>query len=750
MLEMKHVSLKKFISVHFFKAALLPLLVIEVALVALYFSINIYNDLQTRKTMETISRSHLQEIAADQAEKIGEQLAVISTLSKVLQKQANLFFNTPDSFAKPAQAPTFGVAPNGVYYKLNDNGGASLFYSAITPIGPAEKAKAEKTEALDVIFRHVFESNKNIVAVYFNAFDSMCRYYPFMKDVYGQFPRDMDIPKYNFYYLADEAHNKLRQPVWTEAYLDPAGKGWMMSCIVPVYRKDTLEGVIGIDITIDQFINNILSLKLPWDSKAFLVDVRGTIMALPPEVEKVLDLAELHKNVYAGQVHQDTFKPEEFNLLASSIPGLSAIVDDLLKQQKGVGGFSVKGVPYLLTQATVGETNWKLFVISDKQKILQPVQALQYNTQLIGFSAIGVMILFYLLFFIYLFRNTSKMASELARPVADIAEASSRLTQGDYETRLAKSNVEELDILVSSFEGMASQLERFHANLEDQVRSRTKQLEDTQQQLVQSEKMASIGQLAAGVAHEINNPMGVVIGNLSSLDEYHKALSELVRKYDRLGGLMLQAGIEGEVGDLLRDIEKFKNSVDMGYLVDDLPKLMAQMEQSAARVKKIVRDLMVFSRPEDQSWEDVSINDMIDRIIDMICVEMKDRVQVVREYQHDLPRYRCSRQQISQMFINLLINATQSIVEKGTVTVRTSLSKDDIVIEITDTGAGIPDEVKSKIFDPFFTTKPVGKGTGLGLSVVYNIIQRHNGAISFSSTVGVGTTFTVLLPRQTT
>ena len=276
-------------------------------------------------------------------------MAGIQSLALVLQHETNRFFSTPDLNLSPlSPQPLFGVADNGVYYQTNDTGSGSLYYSNLTSMGKVEQDKAARSAVLGPIYRNIYAANKNIVAVYLNTFDSMNRYYPFIENVYSQYLPDMNIPEFNFYYLADDKHNPSRGPVWTETYLDPAGQGWMMSCIVPLYRGDVLEGVAGIDITIKKFLDNILNLHLPWGAQAFLVDGKGTIMAMPTGVERLLGLSELREFVYKAQVAQDTYKPEKFNLLKAGMPGVSATVAEVLPRDRAVTELQVGQAQMLL------------------------------------------------------------------------------------------------------------------------------------------------------------------------------------------------------------------------------------------------------------------------------------------------------------------------------------------------------------------------------------------------------------------
>jgi hypothetical protein len=235
-------SLRSFISREFFKAALLPLLIIEITLLALYFFMNTYLLDRSIQTLIEDRLSNLLEITDSQTRIISEQFQAVADLSQVLQAETERFFEHPEQFPVPEPAPEFGFAPNGVYYKLEDTGGCSLLYSGAVPVGAAEKEKALQSEALDPVYKGIFSANRNIVAVYLNTFDSMNRYYPFFEDVYAQTIPGMNIPEFNFYYLADGAHNPDRGAVWTDTYLDPMGMGWMMSCIVPVITATFWKG----------------------------------------------------------------------------------------------------------------------------------------------------------------------------------------------------------------------------------------------------------------------------------------------------------------------------------------------------------------------------------------------------------------------------------------------------------------------------------------------------------------------------
>ncbi|MBU4262531.1 MAG: response regulator [Proteobacteria bacterium] len=265
------------------------------------------------------------------------------------------------------------------------------------------------------------------------------------------------------------------------------------------------------------------------------------------------------------------------------------------------------------------------------------------------------------------------------------------------------------------------------------------ELKQTQSQIVQQEKMASIGQLAAGVAHEINNPMGFISSNLASLDNYLGKLTHFITFQDSL-----ITGLQDE--QALRELQDNRKKLKIDYLLQDIPALIAESLDGAERVKIIVQNLKNFSRVEGNEICLTNINDCLETTMNIIHNELKYKAEISREYGENLPQVKASPQQLNQVFMNILVNAAQAIEKKGKITIRTWREKSSVRVAISDTGCGITQQNLSRIFDPFFTTKEVGKGTGLGMSITYDIIKKHNGTISVASEVGRGTTFTVSLP----
>ncbi|MDY6822277.1 MAG: response regulator [Thermodesulfobacteriota bacterium] len=268
-------------------------------------------------------------------------------------------------------------------------------------------------------------------------------------------------------------------------------------------------------------------------------------------------------------------------------------------------------------------------------------------------------------------------------------------------------------------------------------------------QMMHSEKMVAVGQLAAGVAHEVNNPVGFVSSNLNTLTDYVKDIATVVQKGRRLVGLLENGDtISGKetIVDLISQLRALDEDIDLDFVLKDIVDLLAESREGLERIKKIVIDLKDFAHPgDDQKMVEADINDGLESTLNVVWNELKYKVTLKKDF-GDLPYVKCYPQQLNQVFMNIFVNAAHAIEKKGEVSIETRVEADMAVVEISDTGCGIPPENISKIFDPFFTTKEIGKGTGLGMNVAYNIIKNHGGKIYVSSEVGKGTTFKVSVP----
>lgn len=286
-------------------------------------------------------------------------------------------------------------------------------------------------------------------------------------------------------------------------------------------------------------------------------------------------------------------------------------------------------------------------------------------------------------------------------------------------------------------------LEQSRATLEGKNReleAALQEIERTQAQIIQQEKMASIGQIAAGAAHEINNPIGYISSNMNSLWKYAEKLAQFIEAQE-------QAIEKCSDVETKKSIVELKRQIKLDFVMKDFRDLISESLEGSTRVSKIVHDLKSFSRAEGSEAISADLNACIQSTINVVRNEIK-YVAELNIHFGDIPLVVCRPQQISQVVMNLLVNAAHSICDKGVITLVTSLVNDSVEISVTDTGCGISPQNIEKIFEPFFTTKEVGKGTGLGLAISREIVRKHGGELLVESEVGKGTMFTFRLPIQ--
>jgi len=297
------------------------------------------------------------------------------------------------------------------------------------------------------------------------------------------------------------------------------------------------------------------------------------------------------------------------------------------------------------------------------------------------------------------------------------------------DVQLDQMSMEQVRVMVSELLKANEELKELNSKLSD---ARTK--------LIQSEKLASIGQLAAGVAHEINNPIGFIFSNFGTLEKYLQDLFKMLSAYEQAESELGSSPVATRLRALYEELE-------IEYLKDDIPSLMSESRDGIQRVRKIVQDLKDFSRVDArQEWEWANLHNGINSTLNIVNNEIKYKADVVKKY-GDLPEVQCLPSELNQVFMNLLVNAAHAIAtERGTITIATGVSGSEVWVEVSDTGCGIAAENLGRIFDPFFTTKAVGQGTGLGLSLSYGIVQKHHGRMTVASQVGAGTTFRIGLP----
>ncbi len=689
-------SLLQWVWGSYFRTALIPLLVVEVAFIAIYLAANHLATQENIAAVRAIATDELRRIAQRESVVIQQQLASISQVTDVFRRQTALILSTPFD-PDPAERNRYAYSPDGVYYTSRDNGGGALFYSGVVPVGPKQREKAWRTARLDPLMRNIQQTHPLVAQIYLNTFDSLNRIYPYF-EVLSQYAPRMDIPSYNFYYEADAAHNPGRGVVWTDVYVDPAGQGWMVSCIAPVYRDDFLEGVVGLDITVGTITDTILNLAIPWNGYGVLVSKTGTLLALPRAGEDDWGLKELTTHAYTDAIRQDTFKPEEFNIYRRA--GFAG----LQNQPDGVAELDLKGAQ-LAAWATIPKTGWKLVVLVRESNIYAQASELGRRLFAIGAWMVGGIILFYLIFFAVLYRRARIMARFIAGPLETIDVLVERIGGGDYEQETPEFKVLELRKTATGLAAMGGQL----GAVNQRLRLSQQEAEQARDAALESSRLKS--EFLAMVSHEIRTPMNGILGMLDLL--FDTSLDAQQREFALAARESGQALLH-----IINDILDF-SSIEAGRieLTQNPFSPLALVEGAAdvvapkAHEKRL--ELMTFVSPQTPS------------------------------------RLSGDEGRLRQVLLNLLGNAVK-FTERGEITIRCEL---DRVAEryawlrftVADTGVGISATARGRLFQPF--TQVDGSaarrfgGTGLGLSISKRLVELMGGEIGVESEEGVGSTF---------
>ncbi len=470
-------ALRQWIWRAFVQSALIPLVLVESVLIAVYLLSNgAIRDAQ----LEYLQRNAVQDLAGA----VHREGQVIAGRLESIEAQLRIYRDAtataltdyrfqPDEIERDRHI----LSEDGVFYSHTDNGRAASFYSNSTPLALQDHAKAMRLSQVDPLMRSIRAANPLVAAVYYNSWDSYNRIYPFFAPL-EQYPHDMVIPNYNFYYLADAQHNPRRSLVWTDVYLDPAGQGWMMSAIAPIYRDDFLEGVAGLDLTVGQMLSEISHLAVPWQGYAMLVSRDNNIMALPEAGEQDFALRELTSYSYAEAVRREVLKPEDFNL--GRRQGMQPLLQAMAgKRDNNVQEVMLGGRKQLVAWSEIPQTGWRLLMVVDEADIFHETNTLALRYQQIGYVLIAGLVLFYALFFAWMWARSRHLSDALAHPIAGIVEMMRQIGQGYYRPEAPQTRINELSSMAEAVQLAGAQLEASEQRRQEAQRSLELVLEST-------------------------------------------------------------------------------------------------------------------------------------------------------------------------------------------------------------------------------------------------------------------------------
>ena len=686
------VSAQKWVWRAMVRSALVPLVLVETVLIAVYL---ISNNLIRETNMDYLYQkadSELQISAQRESGIIREQILSISRQTEIYRAETKRVLTDEHFFVSDAEKSNYAMSAKGVFHSVKDLNGAASFYSAVTPLSKQDHEKVWRLSQLDPLMKQIKENNPLIAAAYFNSWDSYNRIYPwfFTPD---QYPAEMIIPDYNFYYLADGKNNPSRTVKWTDVYIDPAGNGWMASCIAPVYNGDFLEGVVGLDITVGSIIEKIQGLEIPWGGYAILVNNNGNIMALPPEGEVDFGLNELTTHSYQEAIKKEIFKPEQFNLFLRK--DSQQIVADIKNSVSGKGFLTLKGNKKLIAWNTIPETRWKLITIVDENQIYAETNSLAKQFEQIGYLMIAGLGLFYMVFIFFIWLSSRSMSKSISEPLLHMKGMVDQIGREEYQLDKPEFRIAELQGTASAIVNMGKKLDEITCALR-----RAKEDADSANK--------TKGLFLSSMSHELRTPLNAILGFGQLLQKDDNKLSVRDRK-DYIDEIMT-AGTH--LLNLIDDVLNLSHIESKGSLLKIEP-------VDAIRVIKECNEML---RP----------------------MAVKEQLSLSAELPETMVLVMADSTRLRQVLINLLSNAIKYNYLNGKINVSAEIKDKYLRISVRDSGRGISPEKQTELFTPFnrlgHETSGI-KGTGIGLSISKQLIESMNGRIGFSSQWQKGSVF---------
>ena len=680
----KSMPLRRWLWVSYLSAALAPLLMIELSFLGIYWgTAQFVHDRSTAAVID-LSQNILEDAAVREAKSISEQLGTVEALTKVYADATGNALATPSSLT-PEEIGAYAYSPDGVYYTRKDNGGSAVYYSGIIPITGIEREKAWRTAALDPLMKSIQQSDPLITQVYLNTKDSLNRIYPYF-DVLDVYPPKMDIPSYNFYYEADPQHNPEGKVVWTDAYVDPAGSGWMISAIAPVMDQDQLEAVVGIDITIDTVIDQVLNVELTGGGYAMLVDRTGTILALPPAGEDDLGLTELTDHKYDEAVLNNVLKPSEFNIFRRN--DMTDLALAMVDAPSGRGKLDL-AEPSYASWATIEGTDWKLISVVHESALLTTATSLRDMLTDISKWMLAALLLFYLIFFAVLWKRASSLSATVAEPLTALEADMTLISSGGSLTRIRPQAIEELKSLNKHLVTMSTKL---------QSASKTKSA------------------FLSAMSHELRTPLNAIMG--------HAQLLEMS------AGKPLDSERIKEVQQIIRSGTELLLLIEAVMDISRLERGEVQASARAIDVMPLIRNAYIPLQPlaEDHGITmEIAAASGVDTRIEA------DPGIVTRVLSHIIAN--AVKYNKENGSIRIALNERDGALE--------------VAVSDTGEGIPAADLSRlTEPFDRLGKGGGTIVGAGVGMSITNRLIQIARASLKIESTVGEGSTFTVTFPRS--
>ena len=687
------------------RSALIPLLCIELVLLGAYLASHTISERRTLQTFRAIVEEDFENLAGQKAAVLSERLAGVAVAVQVFRDQAQDVLTTsclPDE----QEVARYASSDAGVFHTA-EQGGAALYYSTITQVGLPQRTKAYCSARLDPLMISLTEASPLIDQIYLNTFDSMNRIYPWF-DVTEQYAADLYIPSFNFYYEADAEHNPQRGVQWTEAYLDPAGRGWMVSAVAPVYNEDFLEGVVGIDVTLATVISEVLQLDLPTGSYAMLLGNDRHVLALSRTAAEDWQIDVPDGLTDYGAVLGTTLQPNGLDLL--SRPGVAPLAERLGGEPAGVAYFDLADGQRMAAWSAVEATGWTMLVVADEGEVYATVIALSETFYAFGWIMLAVLVVFSIGFFVFQHLRARRHSQMIAEPLLGLRAMVQRIGQGEFRQPPVTSNIDELTATGEDVARMGVALGEMTQRLVDADRELRRALVEAQ--AASRAKTEFLGKMS----HELRTPLNAIIGFSDLIASQSLGPTAVDRYFDYAEDIRSSGQhLLGLINDVL-----------------DLSRIQAGERELSSAMLPVSA---VFGEVKSAVEEDA----------------LKRGLAVRTDIEPALPALFADRLAARQILLNLVSNAMKFTSPGGTVTLGAAQDESGgHALWVADDGIGIPEHRLEDVLRPFEQVESAYArsygGTGLGLTIVKDLVELHGGSIHIDSRLGQGTKVTVRFP----
>jgi PAS domain S-box-containing protein len=789
--EKRSTPLWHYIWSSYIRSALLPLVLIELLLVFSFLMTNSFVARENMKTVHKLVQEQLGVLVQQESRQVEQKLHSVEQLTELFRQQTERAYRRP-FIPEEGELARYTTTDKGTWLTVVDSGGSAAYYSSLSKAGEKEKQKALQLSQLDPLMKDIHQSNSLVAQIYLNTHDSLNRIYPYLNPL-TTFEEDIRIPDYNFYYDADSTHNPERKTVWTEVYKDPAGQGWITSCIAPVYVDDFLEAVVGLDVTVKTIIDNIVNISIPWGGSVFLLDQKGTIMAMSTEGKQLLGLKVLTDTQYDGIVKQDTFKPEQYNIRNHSV--FENIASQLLETAHGVSPFLSSDETQISGWGTIEQTGWKLLVMVPEKNILAVADKLEDRIQKISWMLIVGVTLFTLLFLLSLYYRTRKTSFAIAKHI-DAIDAFQVLFQKSSDGILLIEGGQIVDcneavLSMLNYPNKDDLLHKHPAGVSPELQP------DGQSSYVKAEELLKVclengynrfewmHQKADGEIFWVEvvltrlemkgkTVIHVACRNISEKKEYEKKLEEknselaLMLKKVRVSQQESEHAIRARstfLANMSHEIRTPMNAImGMTRLALDTKldleqqKYLYIVNDAATSLLGLLNDILDFSKIDagqlvlEESTFD--LRELVENAAQTMALKAHEKgIEIFCHVEDGINTALIGDQlRLRQILLNLVGNAVK-FTTAGEVVIRVGiLEKKDpkhgqisLCFSVSDTGPGIAKEKQDEIFNTFSqadnSVSRLHGGTGLGLTISKQLVELMGGEIWVESEPGSGAVF---------